>query len=94
MGPASAYNAVLNAIKEDVNSLIKSNPNLFTFENIEKGFVDIRDFQTAGVVAFARGMPFSKVRAGKHSIKGRRIQVKQEYLENCTQAIEHLVNQL
>jgi cellulose biosynthesis protein BcsQ len=90
MGSASAYTAVLNAIQEEVQRLIKTNPELFTFKNVKEGFVEVRDFQTTGVVAFARGMPFSKVRAGKQSINGHRVQVKQDYLENCIDTLERL----
>jgi hypothetical protein len=59
MGSASAYAAVLRAIEQDVGTLRAANPNLFTFTNTANGMVDVRDFQTTGVVAFARGLPFS-----------------------------------
>jgi cellulose biosynthesis protein BcsQ len=91
MGAASAYAAVLNAIEADVLGLIKTNPELFTFKNTDDGFVEVRDFQTTGVVAFAKGMPFSKVRAGKQSINGHRVQVKQDYLDNCNKTVDELV---
>lgn len=94
MGAASAYAAVLQAIQADVKNLLKMNPNLFTFKKIEQGFVDIRDFQTTGVVAFAKGQPFSLVRAGKQTVNGHRVQVKQDYLDNCVDALEALVNLL
>lgn len=91
MGSASAYAAVLTAIQNDIQNLLKTNPEIFTFKKIEKGFVEIRDFQTTGVVAFAKGLPFSKLQAGKTSINGHRVQVKQEYLTNCIDALEELV---
>lgn len=91
MGPASAYEAVLQAIKIDVESLIKTHPDLFTFDRIERGFVDVRDFQTTGVVAFAKGQPFSRVRSGNQTINGRVVQVKKEYLENCKKSMDQLV---
>jgi cellulose biosynthesis protein BcsQ len=94
MGAASAYAAVLQAIQTDVQGLIKTNPELFTFKNAANGFVEVRDFQTTGVVAFAKGLPFSKVRAGKQSINGHRVQVKQDYLDNCIDALEKLVTTL
>jgi hypothetical protein len=34
------------------------NPEIFTFAKTPAGIVNIRDFQTTGVVAFARGCPF------------------------------------
>jgi cellulose biosynthesis protein BcsQ len=94
MGSASAYAAVLAAIQDDIQRLLKSNPEIFSFKKVESGFVDIRDFQTTGVVAFAKGQPFSMVQAGKTSINGHRVQVKQEYLTNCIEAIEDLVTHL
>jgi len=94
MGPASAYTAVLRTIHADVSNLLRTNPELFTFEQIDDGFVDIRDFQTTGVVAFAKGQPFSHVKAGKQSVNGHRVQVKQDYLENCRNSLEGLVNSL
>lgn len=94
MGAASAYAAVLQAIQADVVGLLKTNPSLFTFKKVEQGFVEIRDFQTTGVVAFAKGQPFSHVRAGKQTVNGHRVQVKQEYLENCIVALDGLAKSL
>ena len=57
MGPASAYAAVLAQIDTDIGGLIKTHPAYFTFKKPADGTVDIRDFQTTGVVAFAKGCP-------------------------------------
>ena len=94
MGAASAYAAVLEAIVKDVGKLIKTNPDIFNFDNLEEGFVEIRDFQTTGVIAFAKGLPFSKVNVGKQSINSHRVQVKLEYLVNARDAINELVDHL
>jgi cellulose biosynthesis protein BcsQ len=94
MGEASAYAAVLQAIRVDVAGLLKTNPDLFTFKKIDDAFVSIRDFQTTGVVAFAKGQPFSHVRAGKQTVNGHRVQVKQDYLDNCVNALEDLATRL
>lgn len=94
MGAASAYAAVLNSIETDVEKLLTSNPEMFTFDNVDNGFVDIRDFQTTGVIAFAKGLPFSKVQVGKQSINGHRVQVKEEYLVNARKAIETITAHL
>lgn len=92
MGSASAYAAVLAAIQDDIEKLQKTNPEIFSFKNSKQGFVEIRDFQTTGVVAFAKGLPFSKLPTGKQTINGHRVQVKQEYLDFSIKAIESLVN--
>lgn len=94
MGAASAYAAVLAAIEQDVSSLLKSNPDIFTFAKTSNGFVEVRDFQTTGVVAFAKGLPFSKVQVGKQSINGHRVQVKKDYLVNAQSAMNDLVSMI
>ncbi|MBF4819598.1 MULTISPECIES: ParA family protein [Cronobacter] len=91
MGDASAYAAVLHAIKKDVSDLLVSHPYLFSFTHADDGFSSVRDFQTTGVIAHAKGQPFSRVRAGKQSINGHRVQVKDDYLQNCRDAINALV---
>lgn len=94
MGAASAYAAVLSSIESDVHKLISTNPDIFTFADVAHGFVEVRDFQTTGVVAFAKGLPFSSVQVGKQSINGHRVQVKGDYLTNARNAINDLVNLL
>jgi cellulose biosynthesis protein BcsQ len=94
MGAASAYAAVLHAIENDVAALLKSNPEIFDFKKVQAGFAEIRDFQTTGVVAFAKGLPFSKLPVGKQSINGHRVQVKEDYLLNAKTAMENLVAKL
>ncbi len=94
MGPASAYVAVLAAIENDIRSLLKTNPDIFSFSDIDDGFVEVRDFQTTGVVAFAKGLPFSSLQSGKQSINGHRVAVKQQYLDNSKDEIRKLVEHL
>jgi len=94
MGSASAYAAVLSAIQKDIQRLLKSNPEIFSFKTIEAAFVDVRDFQTTGVVAFAKGLPFSKLQPGKQAINGHRVQVRKDYLKSSISAIEALVTHL
>ena len=94
MGAASAYAAVLQAIESDVGKLLKSNSKIFTFSTLKAGFTEIRDFQTTGVVAFAKGLPFSKLPTGKQTINGHRVQVKEDYLSNAKVAMDNLVAKL
>jgi cellulose biosynthesis protein BcsQ len=94
MGSASAYAAVLGAIENDISTLIKTHPKIFSFEEMHDGFVDIRDFQTTGVVAYAKGLPFSKLAAGKQSINGHRVAVKQDYLDNSKKSMKKLIDKL
>lgn len=94
MGSATAYNSVLNSIDNDLKELLASHPNIFTFSSLSEGLVEIRDFQTTGVVAFAEGKPFIKMSAGTHNIQGRDTQIRQDYIINCRSAIDSLVNKL
>lgn len=94
MGAASAYHAVLIGIDSDISQLIKSYPQYFTFKSTAEGTVDIRDFGTAGVVAFARGCPFSTMPTGKLTLCGRRVQVKPDYRDQALAAVDALVNKI
>lgn len=94
MGPASAYNSVLTAINNDLQNILNTHGSIFTFTNINQGIVEIRDFQTTGVVSFAEGKPFSKVSVGVHSILGKNTQISQEYLQKCITAIDEIVVKL
>lgn len=94
MGPASAYYSVLTAINNDLKSILSSNPDIFTFKSLEEGIVEIRDFQTTGVVAFAEGKPFSKLEVGVHNILNKNTQISRENLNKCNDAIDDLVNLL
>ena len=94
MTDASGYAAVLNSIEDEISSLIKTHKDYFSFTNINDGLVSVRDFQTTGVVAFARGCPFYQLKPGKPSIQGKRIQINQTNIDNVTNAIDQLVNKL
>ncbi|KKR08311.1 MAG: ATPase [Parcubacteria group bacterium GW2011_GWC2_39_14] len=94
MGAASAYSTVLTAIDDDIKSLLASQSSIFTFDNLKDGMVDVRDFQTTGVVAFARGCPFYKLSPGRLDLLGQRVQVKEEYRKNCIENIQTVVDKL
>jgi len=91
MGPSSAYAAVLRSIDHDVSKLLKSNGEIFTFDKTEEGVVDIRDFQTTGVVAFARGCPFYRLSSGRLDVMGQRIQVNEPQRQLAVEAVDQLV---
>ena len=92
MGPASAYAAVMSAIEEDIETLRVEHPDIFAFDSMAEGIKEVRDFQTTGVVAFARGCPFSRLRAGRLDVGGRRIQVNEEQRRACVEAIDQIVD--
>ena len=91
MGPASAYATVLQAIDEDIIKLLETNPEIFDFSEIKNGVANIRDFQTTGVVAAARGCPFYNLSSGRLDILGQRVQVKEEYRLNCVDNIKEVI---
>jgi cellulose biosynthesis protein BcsQ len=94
MGSASAYSAVLRSIDTDIAGLITQYPDMFSVTDTADAVVEIRDFQTAGVVAFARGCPFYAQRAGRADVVGRRVRVKEEYVQNCVESLQGLVVKL
>ncbi len=94
MGPASAYAAVMRAIDSDIGGLLRTHPQLFTFTDVAQGTAEIRDFQTTGVVAFAKGLPFSKLKSGKQTINGHRVQVKEEYRQQVIASVNAMVAKL
>jgi hypothetical protein len=94
---ASAYAAVLAAIEHDVDKLLSSNPGIFSFQTSDAGFTEVRDFQTTGVIAFAKGLPFFQVKPGKQALTTHatyRVQVKDDYLQNARTAMKSLVARL
>lgn len=91
MGAASAYATVLQEIDKDVLSLLETHPDIFDFLSLDYGVIDVRDFQTTGVVSSARGCPMQKLKAGRLDLMGKRVAVKEEYRQNCIDNIEAIV---
>lgn len=94
MGTSSAYNAVLVGIDSDLRGLIKQYPHYFTFSSPENGTIDVRDFGTTGVVAFARGCHFENMPVGKLSLAGQRVWVKPVVKGEMLAAIDGVVSKL
>jgi cellulose biosynthesis protein BcsQ len=94
MGTASAYSAVTGTIEDYVLHIHQSNPGIFTQTSHADLYVDIRDFQTTGVVAFAEGRAFSQVHPGNYTINGQVTRLKQENIDNCLSAVNELVIRL
>lgn len=91
MGKASAFGAVLEGIDKDLSDLCSQYPQHFTFNATDHGVVDIRDFGTTGVVAFARGCPFNQLPVGKLSVNGKRVAVQKSYKDNAIEAIDDII---
>ncbi len=94
MGEASAYGAVLNHISQDIQHLMITHPQLFTFNNINENILRVTDFGVTGVVAFAEGTPFNRLRRGIHQINGRNSRVNRNMLNDCINEINQVVDML
>lgn len=91
---ASAYATVLKEIDKDLISLLETYPDIFVFSSLGDGIVNVRDFQTTGVVSLARGCPFQNIKAGRLDLMGKRVAVKEEYRQNCIKNIEEIVGKM
>lgn len=91
---AKGYVAVLQGITGDLSSVLKDYPDYFTFNDVEDGVIDIKDFQTAGVVAFARGNPFTTMKSGTLQVATQRVQVNKDQLAENTSIVNKLASLL
>lgn len=94
MGAASAYRTVLNEINNEVRRLAKQNPQFFEGGSDFDNFIDIRDFGTTGVVAFAEGKPFYIISSGRHQVAGSQTTLTMEYINKCISIIDDIINNL
>lgn len=94
MGVASGYRAVLDSIDKDILGIIHDGGGYLNFNSINDGVLEIRDFQTTGVVAFARGTPFFALQPGKRSVGGRRIAIDAQQIRDRNREIERLARML
>jgi hypothetical protein len=91
---AKGYAAVLDGITSDIKSIIKTYPDFFTFTDVNDGLFDVKDFQTAGVVAFARGNPFVSMNSGTLSVAAQRVQVNKDQLDENRSIVNDLASRL
>ena len=91
---AKSYTAVLSGIESDLAGILADNPLHFTFSRVCDGLLEIRDFQTSGVVAFARGTPFATMEPGTLSVAGQRVKVNAQQLESNRTVINTLASRL
>lgn len=91
---AKGYAAVLQGITSDIAAIQKGNPDYFTFSDVQVGVAEVKDFQTAGVVAFARGTPFVRMKSGTLSVASQRVQVNRDQLIENRRIIDDLAERL
>lgn len=74
---------------------IPATGTISTQEEFEKEFtVELRDFNSAGVVAANLGIPLNAMDKHTYKVYGEEIQVAKEQRELCKQTIENLVSRL
>lgn len=103
-GAAHAFKALSNEAIQKMHQEYSDNPSRFTKpsnskvttqDDFEKEYsVELRDFNSAGVVAANQGIPLSKMDKNIYYVYGERIQVSKEQRELCKETIENLVSKL
>jgi cellulose biosynthesis protein BcsQ len=91
---AKSYSAVLSGISNDLEDIVRDSPNNFTFSTISEGIFEIKDFQTSGVVAFARGTPFVSMSSGTLSVAGQRVKINAEQLKDNRKIVSQFAARL
>lgn len=102
-GAAHAFKALSNEAIEKMYSEFKNNPDKFEETNVKisnvKNFeeaysIELRDFNSAGVVAANQGLPLSKMDKNTYEVYGETIQVAKEQRDKCKETIENFVSKL
>lgn len=74
---------------------INSSSNLTNQKSFEDAYsIELRDFNSAGVVAANQGIPLSKMNQNIYHVYGEKIQVSKEQRNHCKKAIDDLVNKV
>jgi len=102
-GAAHAFKALSNEAtqkmygeyKKDPNRFVESKSEVNNQEDFEGEFsMELRDFNSAGVVAANQGIPLSKMDKNIYHVYGERIQVAKEQRDLCKSVIIDLVSRL
>ena len=93
MGTAAAYRGVLSSIDNEINNMMTKYPQYFTSHNV---IMEVRDFQTSGVAAFAEAKSFSQLENDKRTrnIGGENVQLDVNQIQNNHQNILSIVDRL
>ncbi|MEK3744733.1 ParA family protein [Brevibacillus sp. FSL K6-0770] len=102
-GTARAFAGLANIIQQTAWTNYQSDPNNFTpsttpiltssdFSN--EYCVDLRDFNSAGVVAANYGTPLFRLNPGHYFIYGTRTQVNPDQIDACRLALDNVIGKL
>jgi len=102
-GAAHAFKALSNEAIQKMYTEFRNNPDKFEMtgskidnvNDFEAAYsIELRDFNSAGVVAANQGLPLSKMDQHSYEVYGEKIQVAKEQREKCKETIESLVSKL
>lgn len=102
-GAAHAFKALSNEAIGKMHSEYKKNPkrfvdcksNITSKEDFEREYsMELRDFNSAGVVAANQGIPLSKMDKNIYYVYNERIQVAKEQRDKCKAVIAGIVERL
>jgi cellulose biosynthesis protein BcsQ len=102
-GAAHAFKALSNEAIQKMYTEFQNNPDKFeescveikNVDDFEAAYsVELRDFNSAGVVAANKGLPLSKMDQHTYEVYGEKIQVAKEQRDKCKETIEKLVSKL
>lgn len=102
-GAAHAFKALSNEAIQKMYDEYKNDPGRFVESStiinnafdFEKAYsIELRDFNSAGVVAANQGLPLSKMDRHTYTVYGEQIQVAKDQRELCKGAIQDLVQRL
>ncbi|EGJ32961.1 MULTISPECIES: AAA family ATPase [Moorena] len=104
IGAAHAFKALSNKAIQKMFEEYTKNPNRFSDssnsninrQEFEKKYsIELRDFNSAGVVAANQGLPLSKmVEKANYQVYDKKIQVSKDQREKCSKVILDLVSRL
>lgn len=103
VGAAHAFKALSNEAINKMYSEFNKNPDKFegrahtvsNMEEFEMAYsIELRDFNSAGVVAANQGLPLSKMDRHTYEVYGEKIQVAKEQRDKCKEAIVGFVKKL
>lgn len=105
IGAAHAFKALSDEATKKMYDEYKKTPGRFqspkhdgeilSQENFEKNYtIELRDFNSAGVVAANQGLPLSKMDKNTYNVYDKEIQVSKEQRELCKSTVLELVKNL
>lgn len=102
-GAAQAYTAMAEATTHALFQTYQQFPHYFTAKSVaaantedfkQQYYVQLRDFNTSGVVTMHEGKLLSKMTSGQYSVHGRNVTIDQRRLNECLEAVDEVLNKI